>query len=96
MRQPTRKYTEEFKKQAVDLAKELDSISRAATQLGISTVNIYDWRKKLDQVTPSSIELTNLAEREELGRLRKEVSELKKINHILKSAAAFFSQDHLK
>jgi len=33
---------------------------------------------------------------EELRRLRKEVSELKQVNILLKSAAAFFSQDHLK
>ena len=33
---------------------------------------------------------------EELKRLRKEVEELKKVNYILKRAAAFFSQDHLK
>lgn len=33
---------------------------------------------------------------EEVKRLRKENKELKDVNYILKKAAAFFSQDHLK
>ena len=91
-------YTIEFKKQAVALAKELGT-SRAADQLGTSPVNIYEWKKKFDppsaQTHDNSLEISAV-ERDELTRLRKEVSELKKVNHILKSAAAFFSQDHLK
>jgi transposase len=98
MRKTPRNYTEEFRKQAVTLARDLNSVSRAAEQLGISTVNIYEWKKRLDGVPSESIKSTEISgtDREELMRLRKEVSELKKVNHILKSAAAFFSQDHLK
>ena len=33
---------------------------------------------------------------EENRRLQAENAELKKVNHILKAAAAFFSRDHLK
>jgi transposase-like protein len=33
---------------------------------------------------------------EELNRLRRENQQLQKANYILKQAAAFFSQDHLK
>ena len=32
----------------------------------------------------------------EIKRLKKEVEDLKSVNYILKRAAAFFSQDHLK
>ena len=99
MRRQLRTYTLEFKKQALTLSKELNSVSRAARELGISSVNIYDWKKKLEpEISAENIKPEQLeaVEREELLRLRKEVSELKKVNHILKSAAAFFSQDHLK
>ena len=88
-----RVYTEEFRRNAVNLANELGSVTKAATQLGVGAANIYGWRAARSQ-TPSPV--TNGAEGEELRRLRKENSDLKKINHVLKAAAAFFSQDHLK
>ena len=41
-----RKYTDEFKHQAVKLSYEL-GVSRAAKQLGISGVNVSKWRTKV-------------------------------------------------
>jgi transposase len=96
MRSKPKNYTDEFRKQAVALANELDSVTRAAAQLGVSPVNIYDWKKRFNIAGMNTVEQVSTSDHEELLRLRKEVSELKKVNHILKSAAAFFSQDHLK
>lgn len=93
-----RKYTKEFKQQAIDLAASLGSVSAAAEQLGIPGNNIYNWRVR-DGLRPTggkSAESLASSEAEELQRLRRENAELKKVNHILKAAAAFFSQDHLK
>ncbi len=45
---PRRSYTEEFKKDAVKLALELDSTAKAAEQLGISETNIHTWKKKIN------------------------------------------------
>jgi len=84
-------YTKEFKEQAVVLAKELGSFSKAAEQLGLPASNIHTWEKRLEYKTNTQTE-SEL----EIKRLRKENLELKKVNSILKSAAAFFSQDHLK
>ena len=93
-----RKYTDDFKYRAVELGKELGP-AEAARKLGICNGNIYQWTKKLSEVgrvsksdTKSPTETTE----EENKRLRKKVAELEKVNIILKSAAAFFSQDHLK
>jgi transposase len=93
-----RSYTAEFKNQAVELADRLGSTSKAAKQLGISDVNIHVWRKKqsIGSGTAAHAQQLNSVEQDELKRLRKEVLELKQVNMILKSAAAFFSQDHLK
>lgn len=95
-----RTYTQEFKKQALDLAQELNSIPKAAEQLGIAKMNLYAWKSQADLLltgnSSSEHKSINTDDLEELKRLRKEVQELKKVNHILKSAAAFFSQDHLK
>ena len=87
----SRTYTVEFKQQAVELAKSLGSVKQAADQLGISDVNIHVWKKKLAPKAPGLEE----SPAEELKRLRLENAQQKKVIHILKSAAAFFSQDHL-
>ena len=95
-----RKYTQEFKEQAVELAGSI-GMEEASVQLGIPKGSINNWRYGPGKVNQSSL-LTSASEVrpendvEELKRLRKEVQELKKVNHILKQAAAFFSQDHLK
>lgn len=85
-------YTEEFKQQAVELAERLGSVKQAAIQLGVSDMSISNWKQKL-KAAGAAIAAT---ESEELKRLRKEVSDLKQVNLILKRAAAFFSQDSLK
>ena len=57
--------------------------------------NIDRWKKLNDNQEPQSKkEKVNLEE--ENRRLVKENKELKDVNYILKKAAAFFSQDHLK
>ena len=93
-----RKYTDDFKHRAVDLASEIGPCE-AARKLGISNGNIYQWRKKLakhGRVSKSDTKSPTETIEEQNRRLLKENSDLKKANLILKSAAAFFSQDHLK
>lgn len=86
-------YSPEFKQQAVDLAISLGNYSQAARQLGISNSILYTWKGKCGHEAKVSI----LSESEqEIQRLKRENAELKKVNHILKAAAAFFSQDQLK
>jgi transposase len=89
-----RHYTPEFKEQAVALAAELKSISKAEAELGIPHGLIHQWRRKIG-APANSVEKSESAE-DEIRRLRQENEKLKKVNQILKSAAAFFSQDHLK
>lgn len=92
------KYTKEFKMQALELVNQLGSFSEAARQLGIRDGILHNWKKKFNFVMKK--EATKVAnsdpESEEIKRLKKENEELKKVNYILKRAAAFFSQDHLK
>ncbi len=93
------KYTNEFKLQALKLADELGSVAEATKQLGLKDNAIYNWKIKFKyefQNSKSKPAAATSPESEEVKRLRKENEELKKVNYILKRAAAFFSQDHLK
>ncbi len=88
-----RKYTLEFKQQAAKLATRI-GVGQAARQLGVAVSTIHQWKK--DAGKAKDIKQPELILAEENRQLRKEVEELKKVNYILKKAAAFFSQDHLK
>lgn len=88
-----RKYSREFKDRAVALAKDLGNIKEAARKLGIPQHSLYNW------VNPEHRELKPVHEisaEEKVRQLERENEQLKKANYILKQAAAFFSQDHLK
>lgn len=87
-----RKYTNEFKLEAVRLAEaEGVSAAQVARDLGIRDSVLYGWLKlfgsKSDgpQVTPD--------EREELLRLRRENRILREERDILKKATAFFAKE---
>lgn len=89
----SRKYTEEFKKQALQLAQDLGSLTKAAKQLGVAHANLHNWKLQKEAGVSSSAEASG--QMEELKRLRKENAELKKVNYILKAASAIFTRDHL-
>lgn len=83
----------------MDLAEQIGSLTKAANRLGISPERIRLWKRQLgrgqsvmDTRTPAQA----MADLEEIKRLKKQVLDLEKTNYILKKAAAFFSQDHLK
>jgi len=93
-----RKYTNEFKHRAVELAKEI-GFSPAEQKLGIPNGNIRNWRNKINKsgrVSKTDTKSPNESVEDQNRRLHRENAELKKANIILKAAAAFFSQDHLK
>ena len=92
------RYTDDFKHLVVTRANEI-GVTEAGRKLGVSPSNIYNWKEillKLGRFSKSDTKSPTETSEEELKRLRKENSDLKKANIILKSAAAFFSQDHLK
>lgn len=87
-----RRYTQEFKQDAVALVTEQGySIAEAARSLDISDTILRRWRDEfVDQFNGDA--LTN-DEREELRRLRRENRELKMEKEILKKASAYFARE---
>jgi transposase len=90
-----RTYTLEFKRQAADLATR-NGVQRAANQLGVSVANIQRWKSEVKKESQVENKTRKKDIEEENRQLRKEVEELRKVNFILKKAAAVFSQDQLK
>lgn len=90
-----RQYTLDFKQQAVELGARI-GFARAANQLGVHVSNLHGWKKglKKSEVKVSKKSMAGLEA--ENQRLEREISDLRKVNDILKRAAAFFSQGHLK
>lgn len=95
MERRKRRFTQDFRDQAVKLAKELGSNTQAGQQLGVNESLIRAWFKRAKKVSELRTEGSNFSV-EEFRRLQKENERLKKVNQILKAAAAVFSQDHFK
>ncbi len=91
-----RKYTEEFKREAVGLALKSPSISKTALELGIPLASLHTWIKKLKNTLISSNakndvkDITALIE--ENRRLHKALAISEEEKAILKKAAQYFAQ----
>lgn len=94
--QKRKKYTVEFKKEAVELVLQQNyTVAQAATSLGVSR-NILDrWRREYRSHEQKAFPGTGHqpAEAEELSRLREENRRLRLEKDILKKAAAFFAKE---
>ena len=88
---PRKRYTDEFKAQALELCATGKPIAEVAQDLCISKDLIYTWRRKASSPSQLRSEVHGAVGDEdvakELARLRREVAELKIDNDILKKAA---------
>lgn len=91
-----RKYTTEFKEEAVNLAIKSRSIIQVAKELDIPGATLHTWINQLKKQVPTSqskSEPTDIAKLlEENRRLHKENLILKEEKDILKKAASYFAQ----
>ncbi len=85
----TAKYSEEFKEEAMALARET-SVTSASAKLGVSKKTIYGWRqqKRLSEA-PEAVSGGMEAQNRQL---RREIEELRQANTILKKALGFFAK----
>lgn len=91
-RKTRRKFSREFKQEAVKLITEQHySTSEAARNLGVGANLLRRWRQQLEDEAAGT--RLNPDEREELARLRREVKTLRQEREILKKAAAFFARE---
>jgi transposase len=91
-----RKFTREFKLEAVKLIKERGvSVAQASHDLGVHRTVLRAWVKDFgadpSQAFPGHGQMK--AEQAEIARLKREVIKLKAERDILKKAAAYFARE---
>ena len=87
-----RKYSREFKMEAVGLLNSGKSGKEVEESLGISSGMIYRWRRQLQEEGVRAFPGNGNPRDEELAQLRKENRELREERDILRKAAAIFSR----
>jgi len=86
-----RKFSQEFKEEAVKLVTEQGyGISEAARNLGIRAGMLGRWKREMKKQAAGG---NSLALKAELKKLRRENERLRMEREILKKAAAFFAKE---
>src|ERR1700759_2135195 len=87
-----RRFTPEFKAQAVKRVLDGRGLSEVATELGLSTGQLSSWRTEHLAAGSAEALAQRKAEEAEMQRLRRDNKRLEEENQILRKAAAFFRQ----
>jgi transposase len=91
-----KKYPDELRERAVRLYRQTEPrpvIRRLAEQLGVHHEALRNWIRQDEANRGERTDRPTTAEVEELRRLRRENTELRRANEILKAASAFFAQE---
>jgi transposase len=88
-----RKYSEEFKREAVNLTRQPDvSVSQVARDIGVGSGQLFRWRRELEgdsKAFPGS----GVPRDQELLALKRELAKVKRERDFLRDAAAFFARE---
>ncbi len=98
MGEQRKKYSEEFKKEAVELALSPDKqVTQVARELGVNRTVLYRWiseyKQKGEKAFPGNGKQKLTPQEEENLALKKELEEVREERDILKKAMAVFSKN---
>ena len=88
-----RKYSEEFKREAVGLTRQADaSVSQVARDIGVGSNLLFRWRREFEakgKAFPGS----GVARDQEVLALKRELAKVRRERDFLRDAAAFFASE---
>lgn len=88
----SKRFTEEFKKEAVKQVTDRGySVADVAQRLGTTTHSLYAWLKKYGEPNPRQADKADLAA--ENARLKAELHRMTEERDILKKAAKYFANE---
>lgn len=91
-----KKYTSEFKREAVRLMESSEKPSTdVARQLGVRRNQLYKWKEQLDKRGAEAFpgKGRRSGQGDEVARLKRELERVKEERDILKKAAAYFAKE---
>ena len=92
-KRPRRKFSDEFKRDAVEIVNSSDkSIAQVARELGIYDSTLGSWVKQ-DEIDRGVRDGVSTSEREEVTELRRENARLRMERELLKRAVAFWVRE---
>jgi transposase len=87
MGKSTKRYTDEFKKQIVELKKNGRGTTELMKEYDLTKTSINTWVRQYANSSSFRLEDNQTEEEKELKQLRKEIKQLRMENDILKQAA---------
>ena len=91
--EPRRKYSQEFKQEAVHLTKQAGgAITQVAKDLGINAAMLGRWWREAGRRGSKAFPGTGMPHDQELARLKRELALVTRERDFLKEAAAFFAK----
>jgi transposase len=93
MNNPRRQFSQEYKQEAVALVRQSNEpISQVARNLGINDGVLRRWIKELSEPSKKAFPGNGKPRDEEVVRLKRELTEVKRERDFLREAAAYFAK----
>jgi len=89
-----RKFSEEFKREAVNLTRQPSaSVSQVARDIGVGVGLLGRWRRELETDKAKAFSGSGVPRDQEMAALKRELAKVKKERDFLRDAAAFFARE---